>query len=208
MSKLLTHETVVGVLTKNRNIVPMTGFTLVNNIWHYKGKPLPFVKKYPGTYFFAGVPFEIIQFDMNLIKNPVYNQYCQKLIKLGYHNMDELEDAILFSMMPEDDLRVKEIMERIGAKTYAEASKRINPANLNIKSKILQPFFSSITLQEIVGYGSDIPSENIMGEVDDIYEANKPSNAAFKKIKEMLPWCIILIAGSGAMVLLYVIFVK
>lgn len=202
-SRFVSHDTVVGILTKNHDIIPMNGFKLVNNMWYYKGKPLTFVKKYPGTYFFAGIPFEVIQFDLKLLDNPVYLRYCKKLVELGYHNMDELEDAILFSMMPEDDIRVEELMERIGASTYEQAQKKINPAGLTIKSKIVQPFFVSIPLQELVGYGADIPSENIMGEVDDIYEASKPQSAAFKKIKEMLPWCIILVAGAGAMVVAY-----
>ena len=203
IARFITHETVVGVLDKNRNITPRLGFKLVNNIWYYKGTPLWFIKKYPGRFFFAGLPFEVIAFDMAMIKNPAYLKYTEELRNVGYANMDALENAISFSMMTEYDPRVDEIIRRGNYKGYEDARLSINPANLTIDSAIVKPFFTSISLQELMGYGADIPAENILGEVDDIFESKKPSLQAMKKIQNILPWCILLLAGAAAAVIAY-----
>jgi hypothetical protein len=69
-------------------------------------------------------------------------------------------------------------------------------------------FFDSISLANITGYGDDIPPENILGEVDDIFEARKPQNTAAKKLREILPICAIIVAGSAAAVVAYLLFFK
>lgn len=203
IARFITHETVVGVLDKNRNITPRLGFKLVNNIWYYKGQALWFIKKYAGRFFFAGLPFEVISFDMSMLKNPAYQKYSEELRSLGYANMDALENAIMFSMMTEYDPRVDEIIRRGNYKGWEDARLSINPANLTIDSTIVKPFFTAIPLQELMGYGADIPAENILGEVDDIFESKKPSLQAMKKIQAMLPWCILLLAGAAAAVIAY-----
>jgi hypothetical protein len=206
-SRFITHETVVGLLDKNRNIIPTLGFKLVNGMWYYKDKPLPFVKNYPGRYFFAGIPFQVLVVDLAMINDPIYNRYVNELKRLGYPNIDALETAILFSQIKDStDLRIEDILTRKGYATYEEAKQRINPEGLTVDHYLVKPFFSSIPLNELLGYGADIPTENIHGEVDDRFEAMKPNAMALKKVKEMLPWCLIMIAASVLIVVLYKIF--
>lgn len=208
ISRFYSHDTVVGLLDKNKNVKLMNGFKLVNGIWYYKSKPLWFVKKYPGNYYFAGIPFEVIAFDIRLLDNPAYNKLVTDMRKLGYPDMTALEDAILFSQMPEGDPRLGEMMQRVGIKSYAEAKKRINPANLTMKHPLVKPFFAAIPLSELMGYGADVPAENILGEVDDIFESKKPQILAMKKMKEILPYCILIVALAAAAVVVYKIFMK
>lgn len=206
-SRFVSHDIVVGLLDNKNNIIPTLGFKLINGVWYYKGEPLYFVKNYPGTYFFAGIPFTVLSLELSMLKNPLYMKYSKVLRDWGYKNMDMLEEAILFSQMQPDDLRVKEMMTRYGIKQYDTLKKKINPHGLTIKHKEVKPFFSSIQLSEIMGYGDDIPPEDILGEVDDIYEANKPNNAAMKKLRDILPYCIIIVAATGLIVVLYKVFV-
>jgi hypothetical protein len=208
ISRFWSHDTVVGLLDNNKNIKLMNGFKLVNGIWYYKNKPLWFVKKYPGNYYFAGIPFEVIAFDLRLLNNPAYTKLVNDMRKLGYPDMTALENAILFSQMQEGDPRLDEMMHRMGIKSYGDAKKRINPANLTMKDPLVKPFFSAITLNELMGYGADIPAENILGEVDDIFESHKPSLLAMKKMREILPYCIIIVALAAAAVVVYKIFMK
>lgn len=206
-SRFISHETVVGILDKNRNIIPTLGFKLVNGMWYYKDKPLPFVKNYPGRYFFIGIPFQVLTVDLTMINDPNYNKYVKELQRLGYPNIDALESAILFSqIIDENDYRIKDIITRNGYTSYEEAQTKINPANLTVDSKLVKPFFSSVPLSELIGYGEEIPTENIHGEVDDRFEAMKPNAMALKKIKEMLPWCLGMIAVSVLVVILYKVF--
>jgi hypothetical protein len=216
ISRYITHDLVVGTLEKNKRIVPRRGFELRDDTYYYKDglfggepQPLPFVYHYPGTYFFCGIQFDILNIDLETIKDPKYKAVCQKLIQDGYPNMAALKKAILFSQMNgEDDPRVREIMVREGYRTYKEACLKINPKNLTVKSKGLEMFFDSISLSEIASYGDDIPPENILGEVDDIFEARKPNNIAARKLREILPICVLIVGGSAATVLIYLMFFK
>lgn len=206
-SRFVTHKPVVGVVDKDRRVVLYNGFELRNGIWYYYETPLPFIRVYGGHYFFAGMPFAAIQFDMKMVDNPKYKELSRKLVAAGYKNMEMLEQAILFSMMDPDDMRVKEMMIRYSVADYEDLKDIVNPADLTIDSEIIKPFFSSIPLSELVGYGADVPAENILGEVDDTFESRKPNNLAMKRVKELLPYCIIMILGAGAVVLIYKFFV-
>lgn len=216
ISRYITHDLVVGTLEKNKRIVPRRGFELKDDTYYYKEglfsgetQPLPFVYHYPGTFFFCGIQFDVLNIDLETIKDPKYKAICQKLIQDGYPNMKALQKAIMFSQMNgKDDPRVREIMIREGYNTYEDACKTINPKNLTVKSKGLDMFFDSISLANITGYGDDIPPENILGEVDDIFEARKPQNIAAKKLREILPICAIIVAGSAAAVVAYLLFFK
>ena len=210
-----SHDLVVGTLEKNKRIIPRRGFELKDEIYYYKdglfggeAQPLPFVYHYPGTFFLCGIQFDVLNIDLATIKDPKYKAVCQKLIDDGYPNMRALQKAILFSQMDKNDPRVKEIIIREGYTNYDEAKRKINPKNLTVKSKGLEMFFDSIQLSSINGYGDDIPPENILGEVDDIFEARKPQNIAAKKLREILPICAIIIAASAAAVLAYLMFFK
>jgi hypothetical protein len=206
LSRFWYHTPVVAILDKRGTLRTTLGFTMVNGIWHYNNKPYPFVKHYGGTYFFAGIPFAVITIEPTMLENPSYKRATAKLVEMGYPNINALEEAVLFSQMRPDDLRVDEMMSRYGCLSYDELKNKINPSHIDIKDPLVAPFFTEVPLSELVGYGADIPSENIFGEVDDIYEANKPQAQSMKKIKEMLPWAVIIIAVAAAGVLLYKMF--
>jgi hypothetical protein len=208
-ARFVTHEIVVGVLDKTtRRITPNRNFKKHNGVFYYKGDPLPFVKVYKGNFMFAGLPFDILDVDLASVTDPRYQKACSELRKAGYPNMDALDKAILFSQMKKGDLRATELISREGYADYEDAVKHINPGNLTVDHDLVKQFFTSIPLSEMLGYGTEVPSEDILGEVDDIYEARKPSMVVQRELAKMLPIVIIIFAIAAAVVVLYVVFIK
>lgn len=206
-ARFVTHEVVVGVLDKTtRRIVPNRYFKKYNNMFYYKGEPLPYVKTYTGNFMFVGLPFDILDIDLSVIDNPRYKKACKTLQGKGYPNMDAVEKALLFSQMLEGDHRVQEIILREGYTGYEDAKKHINPGGLTVEHDIVKQFFISIQLSEMLGYGTEVPSEDILGEVDDVYEARKPSMAVQRELTKMLPIIVIVFALAVGTVLLYKTF--
>jgi len=193
-SRFVTHELIVGILDrKTHSIVPTRGFSKDEFGYSYKGQRLDFVKMYPGRFFFAGYPYDVLDFDMATLNDPSYAMMCQKIKEAGYPNIDHLERALLFSQLNPRDPRVDEMIRWGNYNSYEEARLAINPRNIGVHSDVVKMFFTSIPLSVLVGYGAEVPPEDILGEVDDIFEANKPSNKAAKKLREMLPFAIIII---------------
>lgn len=208
-ARFVTHDVVVGVMNKTtRRIQPNRHFKKQGGMFYYMGEPLPFVKVYPGNFMFAGLPFDILDVDLDVISSPAYRKACNDLREKGYRDINALEKAIQFSQMDKDDLRVLEIIDREGYDNYEDAKKKINPANLTIEDKLVKQFFTSIQLSEIHGYGMSVPSEDILGEVDDVYEARKPSMQAQREIAKMLPICILIFLSAAAVVVIYMVFFK
>lgn len=203
-----THQVVVCTTdTITKNIIPNKDFQKINGMFYYKGEPLPFVKNYPGNFRFTGMAFDILDIDIQTIENPMYKKACDMLIKQGYPNIDALEKALLFSMMEEGDPRIHEIITREGYTNYKDAQKKINPKNLTNESPIIKQFFVAIPLYEFMGYGAEIPPDNILGEVNDIYESRKPQEAAKRKIMEFAPYIAIMIAFAVIAAVAYKILV-
>ena len=206
-ARFVTHDVVVGILDRTtRRIVPNRYFKKHNNMFYYKGEPLPYIKVYKGNFMFAGLLFDILDIDLSVIDDPRYKRACKTLRDKGYPNMDAVEKALSFSQMDEDDHRVKEIISREGYTSYKDAKKHINPGGLTVEHDIVKQFFTSIPLSEMLGYGTEVPSEDILGEVDDIYEARKPSMAVRRELERMLPIIVIIFALGVATVLLYKTF--
>jgi len=206
-ARFVTHNIVVGLKDKN-NVISINGhFSKKDGKFYYNKQPLDFVKVYPGNFFFAGHHYDVLDLDLEVINSPGYKKACDKLIAAGYRNMDALEKAILFSQMPKDDERVKEMITREGYKSYEDAAKKINPLGLGIHSDIMPMFFIATPLSSLVGYGSEVPPEDIAGEVDDTYEANKPSKAAMKKIMTILPYAVGMIALAIIIAVVYKMFI-
>ena len=208
-ARFVTHEIVVGVLDKTtRRIVPNSHFKKVNGMFYYDGEPQPFIKVYGGNFMFAGLPFDIVDVDLNVLKDPRYIKACTELRKKGYPNIDALERAILFSQMTdkEDDLRIKDWMSREGFESYADMKKRINPAGITVDHDMVKQFFTTIQLSEMIGYGTEVPSEDILGEVDDVYEARKPSMKFQRDMSRVRPAVILIIAIGAIVIIVYKVF--
>jgi hypothetical protein len=199
----------VGILYKiTRRIAPNKDFKKFNEVLYYKGVPLPFVKIYPGNFLFAGFPFDIVDVDLAVISDPRYQRACAELRAAGYPNINALEKALLFSQMKENDHRVEEIMTREGYKNYEDAKEAINPASITVEHDLVKQFFTAIPLSEMLGYGTEVPSEDILGEVDDVYEARKPSMQMKREIERIIPVCTIMFVAVVVVVLLYWVFLK
>ena len=208
-ARFVTHEIVVGVLDKSsRKITMNKDFKKLNGVFYYKGEPLPFVKVYPGNFFFAGYPFDILDVDIKTITDPRYRKMCQQLKSSGYPNINALEKALMFSQMDKDDPRVEEIIKREHYDNYEDAKKHINPKNLTVEHALVREMFSSIPLSDMIEYGATVPSEDLLGEVDDIYESRKPSMKFKREMEKMVPICIGVIVAFGAAALAYSMFFK
>ncbi len=220
-ARLVTHEPIVCLVDRlTREIKPDKRFRKKNGVFYFlrpdpsdpkhrkKYFPEPFLKCYPGNFYFTGLPWDIVDADVKVLEDPRFQKACNQLKTEGYGNIDALEQAILFSSMtpanhndPKSfDPRLKDWMNRSGFKTYAEMKAKINPKDYTIENPIVKQFFTSCQISEFLGYGTDIPESNINGECHDIYESKKPSEAAKRKFQNMLPYIIavMLICAVGA----------
>ena len=208
-ARFITHDIVVGIVDKTTNRITLNkDFKKKNGMLYYHGEPQHFVKMYPANFLFAGLPFDIVDVDLKVLDDPRYKKVCKTLRANGYPNIDALEKALVFSMMAKDDPRVKEIMIREHYATYDEACKAINPMGITVEHNIVKQFFTSINLSEMLGYGTEVPSEDILGEVDDIYEARKPQTQFKRDMGKIVPLCILIFAVAAGVVVLYLVFFK
>lgn len=208
-ARFISHEVVVGILDpRTHKITPNKDFKKLKGMFYYKGQPLPFVKAYKGNFMFTGLPFDILDIDIHIVESPLYQRACDNMIKAGYRNIDALEKAILFSQMTKTDHRITEWMTRENYATYDEMAKAINPQNYTIESPEVKQFFTSIQMSELDGYGTEVPSDDILNEVDDVYEARKPSMLVKREIMKIIPICLLMFALSAAGVVLYMVFLK
>jgi hypothetical protein len=210
-ARLVTHEPVVCLVDRlTREIKPDKRFRKRGGVFYFlspdptdpkrrkKFYPEPFLKCYPGNFYFTGLPWDIVDADVKVLEDPRFKKAGQQLKSEGYPNIDALEQAILFSSMtpknPEKpdsfDPRLKEWMNRGGFKNYDEMKSKINPKGYTIDSPIVKQFFTSCQITEFLGYGTDIPESNINGECHDIYESKKPSEAAKRKFFELVPYIV------------------
>jgi len=208
-ARFISHDVVVGILDpKTRRITPNKDFKKINGLFYHKGQPLPFVKVYKGNFMFTGLPFDLLDIDIRIIDSPLYQRACANMVKNGYKNIDMLEKAILFSQMNEGDHRIAELMKRENYKTYEEAQTKINPKNITIETPEVKQFFTAIQLSELDGYGTEVPSDDILNEVDDVYEARKPSMLVKREIMKIIPICVVVFVVAVAGVVLYMTFIK
>ena len=208
-ARFVTHDVVVGVLDKiTRKITLNADFKKKDEMLYYLGEPLPFVKMYKGNFMFAGWPFDICDVDLKVIIDPRYKKACEELRKAGYPNIGALEKALMFSQMKETDHRVLDIIKREGYDNYEQAKKAINPGGLTTEHEIVKQFFTAIPLAEMLGYGTEVPSEDILGEVDDVYEARKPSMQMKRQIEKIIPICAAVFVVAVIGVIAYVVFFK
>jgi hypothetical protein len=208
-ARFVSHDVIVGVLNKDTRLIkPNKDFKKYNGMFYYKGEPLPFIKAYPGNFLFTGLPFDLLEVELSTITDPRYRKACSDLRANGYANINALEKAVVFSQMTPDDPRMLELISREGYADYEDAREHINPKNLTIDHDIVKQFFTAIPLSDLLGYGTTVPSEDILGEVDDVYEARKPSMQVSRDIQKILPACIIIFVAAAAVVVIYIAFFK
>jgi hypothetical protein len=208
-ARFISHEVVVGILDpRTRRITPNKDFKKLNGLFYHRGQPLPFVKVYPGNFMFTGLPFDILDINIRKVDSPLYQRACANMVKAGYKNIDALEKAIIFSQMNRGDHRIAELMVRENYKTYEEAKKAINPKNYTIEGPDVKQFFTSTQMSDLNGYGTEVPSDDILNEVDDVYEARKPSMLVKREIMKIIPVCLLMFALAAAGVVLYMVFLK
>jgi hypothetical protein len=197
VSKMFTKKTLIFLMDKTRNIKFNGSFELRNGMYHSKKAPLYFVKKYSGVFYLYGVPFDICNIDLGFVQHPVYNKFVKELRDAGYKNWKSIDTALELSTIPETPEGLEMIRE-LGYETRQEANKALNPLKLTHKSEILAPYFSSCPLDELIGYGADVPPASIAGEVDDVVQSQKSPEVS-GLLKQYLPMGIlILIIFLGA----------
>jgi type VI protein secretion system component VasF len=58
----------------------------------------------------------------------------------------------------------------------------------------------------MLGYGTSVPSDDILGEVDDVYEARKPSMRVKRDIAKMVPIAVLIMGACAAAAIAYIMF--
>ncbi len=176
VSRIWTHLPVVGIMNRVRNIAPFGGFSLRNGMYRkeWKNNIMYYIKKYLGSYFFMGVPFDIVHIDRGFVQDPVMNKYIVTLNTLGYKTIQDLENALTFNGIDKDGADTLDIVGRMGFDSYESARDNLNPSNLANTSMIYAPKYSNIPLDSLLGYGADISPGSIAAQVDDIFEYRKP----------------------------------
>jgi hypothetical protein len=214
-ARFVTHEPVICLVDRlTREIKPDNRFRKKNGVLYFHQKdmtdpkrkkryfPQLFIKVYEGNFYFAGYPWDLVDADVKVLEDPRFKKACDQLKSEGYPTIEALERAVLFSsMIPKDreatayfDPRLKEWMNREGFKNYDEMEKKINPKKYTIETPLVKQFFVACPITDFLGYGTDIPESDINGECHDIYESKKPQEAAKRKLAEMLPLIVIIIA--------------
>ena len=225
-ARLITHEPIICLVDRlTREIKPDKRFRKRDGVIYFETRdpedpkrrkkffPQPFIKVYKGNYYFAGFPWDIIDADVKILEDPRFRKACEQLKRDGYPNIAALERAVLFSsMIPEDpedkdnfDPRLKEWMHREGFEDYQTMQEKINPKRYTIETPLVKQFFVACPISDFLGYGTDIPESDINGECHDIYESKKPSEAAKRKLGEILPYIVIimLVCAVAAVVVVW-----
>jgi hypothetical protein len=200
ISKMFTKKTLIFLMDKTRNVKFNGSFQLRNGMYHSDKLGLYFVKKYSGVFYLYGVPFDICNIDLGFVQHPIYNKFIAELRKSGYKNWKSLETALELNSIP-PGAAGQDMVDALGYDTLDDAYAKLNPLKLTTKSEILAPYFSSCPLDELIGYGADVPPASIQGEVDDAVHSQKNPEIS-SAMKQLLPWAmffaIILVAGALA----------
>ena len=211
ISRLWTHTPVVGIMNRVRNIAPFGGFTLRNGMYRrdWRNNIMYYVKKYLGSYFFMGVPFDIVHIDRGFVQDPVMNKFIVTLSTMGYKNVQAIDDALTFNNIDpvgeevEDERGVcynttTNIVANMGYDCYDSAKKNVNPSGLVNTTMVYAPKYSNIPLDSLLGYGAEISPGSIAAQVSDIIDYRMPP-VEENKLFDLLPYIAIflVIAISG-----------
>ena len=194
-SRIWSHLPVVGIMTRVRNIVPLGGFVLRNGMYRkeHRDNVMYFDKKYLGSYFFLGVPFDFVHMDRGFVQDLHYNKFIETLSKMGYKGFTAIENALTFNGISPNDADVESVVKGMGFDNYDIAKANINPSSLTVTSEIYVPIASSIPLDALLPYCSDWSPGSIAAQVSDTYEFRKPPVEP-NLIMDLMPYIILIIA--------------
>lgn len=194
ISRMWTHLPVVGVMTRVRNIVPLGGFTLRNGMYRreFKENVMYYSKKYLGSYFFMGAPFDIVHIDRGFVQDALYNKFVVTLQELGYASVGAIENALTFNGINPAGDGTLGLIEGMGFDSYETAKSVLNPSDLSATTILYAPKMSSIPLDALLGYGADIAPGSIAAQVDDTFEFRKPP-VEENKLLDWLPYIVLMV---------------
>lgn len=194
VSKVWTHLPVVGVMIGVRNAAPMGGFVLRNGMYRkeWRNTTLYFVKKYLGSFFFMGCPFDLVHMDRGFVQHPLMNKYIISLSSQGYPRWRDIEDALAVNDLDPDAQITTDIAKAQGCETYDELRSCLNPYGLTKTTILYAPKYSNIPQDSLLGYGKNAPPGTIAAWIDHWFEFTKP-DIEKDKLMEWLPYIILII---------------
>lgn len=204
ISRIWTHLPVVGIMNRTRNIAPFGGFSLRNGMYRreWKNTVMYFVKKYLGSYFFMGVPFDIVHLDRGFVQDLQMNKFVVSLSSMGYTRWSILKDAFTFNGLDKTKEDTGKVIQALGFNNYEDAQMALNPSNLSSTSMIYAPKFSNIPLDSLIGFCKNAAPGTLWALIDHWYEFLKPE-IEVDKIMEWLPYIALFIgmAIAGAIIM-------
>lgn len=194
ISKIWTHLPVIGVMIGVRNAAPMGGFVLRNGMYRkeWRNTTLYFIKKYLGSFFFMGCPFDIVHMDRAFVQDPIMNKYCVSLTTQGYPRWRDVEDALYVNDIDSTWPITQSIADGYGCKDYTELKEYLNPYGLTKTTLLYAPKYSNIPQDSLLGFCKNAPPGTIAAWIDHWFEFTKP-DIEKDKIMEWLPYIALII---------------
>jgi hypothetical protein len=194
VSKIWTHLPVVGLMNRVRNTAPFGGFVLRNGMYRkeMKNTTMYYIKKYLGSFFFMGCPFDIVHIDRGFVQDPIMNKYIVSLTAQGYPRWRDVQDALVVNDIDPASPITAEIAEACGCKTYAELREYLNPYGLTKTTILYAPKYSNIPQDSLLAYGKNAPPGTIAAWIDHWFEFTKP-DIEKDKLMEWLPYIALII---------------
>jgi hypothetical protein len=194
VSKIWTHLPVVGVMIGVRNAAPMGGFILRNGMYRkeWRNTTMYFVKKYLGSFFFMGCPFDLAHMDRGFVQDPIMNKYIVSLNAQGYPRWRDVQDALDVNDIDPDSPITRDLAEGYGCKNYAELKGYLNPYGLTKTTVLYAPKYSNIPQDALLAYGKNAPPGTIAAWIDHWFEFTKP-DIEKDRLLEWLPYIALII---------------
>jgi hypothetical protein len=195
ISKVWTHLPVIGVMIGVRNTAPMGGFILRNGMYRkeWRNTTLYFIKKYLGSFFFMGCPFDIVHMDRGFVQDPIMNKYIISLTAQGYPRWRDVEDALYVNDIDPSWQITQSLAKGYGCADYSELKEFLNPYGLTKTTYLYAPKYSNIPQDSLLGFGKNATPGTIAARIDHWYEFLKP-DIEKDKIMEWLPYIVLIVA--------------
>ena len=194
ISKIWTHLPVVGLMNRVRNAAPFGGFLLRNGMYRkeMKNTTMYFVKKYLGSFFFMGCPFDIVHIDRGFVQDPIMNKYIVSLTAQGYPRWRDVQDALDVNDIDPISPTTLDIAKGYGCEDYGELRDFLNPYGLTKTTMLYAPKYSNIPQDSLLAFGKNAPPGTIAAWIDHWFEYTKP-DIEKDKIMEWLPYIALII---------------
>ena len=195
VSKLWTHLPVIGVMNRNRHTAAFGGFTLRNGMYRkeYKNTTMYFVKKYLGSFFFMGCPFDIVHIDRAFVQDPIYNKYITSLTERGYPRWRDVQDALDVNDIDPSSSITQDLADGYGCANYKELREFLNPYGLTKTTVLYAPKYSNVPQDSLLAYGKNASPGTIAAWIDHWYEFIK-DEIEKSLLWEWAPYIFVIIA--------------